>query len=145
MYLTCQVRQSILQSLSNGSPITVNDPSRPEEESRGCPICDPAPARGIGVGAAGSRPRGPRDRLLHIAITDSEEGAPRAEPHRHLCPDRQVLEAPERGAGETGGPAAQGRIEAGIWGRARALVSRSPRADPAQVQARETRTRPRDL
>src|SRR6266480_1128407 len=29
MYLTCQVHQSIGQSLSNGSPITVNDPSRP--------------------------------------------------------------------------------------------------------------------
>src|SRR2546427_3518760 len=103
MYLTCQVHQSIGQSLSNGSPITVNDPSRPEEESRGCPICDPAPAGGIGVGAAGSRPRGPRDRLLHLAITNSQEGAPRAEPHRHLCPDRQVLEASERGAGEAGG------------------------------------------
>src|SRR5229473_6199411 len=103
----------------------------PEEESRGCPICDPAPAGGIGVGAAGSRPRGPRDRFLHIAITNSEEGAPRAEPHRHLWPDRQVLEAAERGAGEAGGPAAQGRIEAGIGGRARALVSRVSCVDPA--------------
>src|SRR2546422_8010852 len=135
MYLTCQVHQSIGQSLSYDSPITVNDPSRPEEESRGCPICDPAPAGGIGVGAAGSRPRGPRDRLLHIAIADSEEGAPRAEPHRHLCPDRQVLEAPERGAGETGGPAAQGRIEAGIGGVTRAPVSRVSCIDPAQVQS----------
>src|SRR5438034_9840829 len=72
----------------------VKRPSRPQEESRGCPICDPAAAGGIGVGAAGSRPRRPRDRLLHISIADSEEGAPRAEPHRHLWPDRQVLEPP---------------------------------------------------
>src|SRR3989442_13983407 len=104
MYLTCQVHQSIGQSLSNDSPITVNDPSRPEEESLGCPICDPAPAGGIGVGAAGSRPRGPRDRLLHIAITDAKEGAPRAEPHPHPCPDPQLLEAPERVARVTGVP-----------------------------------------
>src|SRR5438445_3541740 len=56
----------------------VKESSRPQEESRGCPICDPAAAGGIGVGAAGSRPRRPRDRLLHIPIADSEEGAPRA-------------------------------------------------------------------
>src|SRR3989475_8930212 len=107
----------------------------PKEESRGCPICDPAPARGIGVGAAGSRPRGTRDRLLHIAITDSEEGAPRAQPHRHLCPDRQVLEASEWGAGEAGGTAAQGRIKAGIGGGTRTPVSRISCVDPAQVQS----------
>src|SRR6266545_5975118 len=135
MYLTCQVHSALLFSCPNDSPVTVNGPSRPEEESRGCPICDPAPAGGIGVGAAGSRPRGPRDRLLHIAITNSEKGAPRAEPHRHLCPDRQVLEAPDRGDGETGGPAAQGRIEAGIGGGTRAPVSRVSCVDPAQVQS----------
>src|SRR2546427_8919488 len=135
MYLTCQVHRLLSVSLFNDSPSTVNDPSRPEEESRGCPICDPAPARGIGVGAAGSRPRGTRDRLLHIAITDSEEGAPRAQPHRHLCPDRQVLEASEWGAGEAGGTAAQGRIKAGIGGGTRTPVSRISCVDPAQVQS----------
>src|SRR5438128_3870919 len=123
----------------------VKETSRSQEESRGCPICDPAAAGGIGVGAAGSRPRRPRDRLLHISIADSEEGAPRAEPHPHLWPDRQVLEAPERGAGEAGGPPAQGRIEAGIGGGTRTPVSRISCVDPAQVQSIEGKTRARDL
>src|SRR2546426_12697139 len=102
----------------------VKELGRPPADARGCTICYPATAGGIGVGAAGSRPRRPRDRLLHIPIADSEEGAPRAEPHRHLWPDRQVLEAPDRGAGEAGGPPAQGRIEARIGGGTRTPVSR---------------------
>src|SRR2546425_11834135 len=95
--------------------------------------CDPAPAGGIGIGAARARARRPRDRILHLSVTDAEKSAPRAEPHGHLWPHGQVLEASERGAGQAGGSPAQGRIEAGIGGRARPLVSRSPRADPAQV------------
>src|SRR2546430_14348445 len=89
--------------------------------------------------------RRPRHRVLHLAVTDPEKSAPRAEPHRYLRPHGQVLEASERGIGQAGASAAQRRIEAGIGGRAPPFVSRSPRADPAQVQSREARARPRDL
>src|SRR5881396_1838744 len=102
----------------------VKEPSRPPEESRGCPVCDSATAGGIGVGTARSRPRRRRDGVLHLSVTDSEKGASRAEPHGHLRSDGQVLEASERGARQAGGPPAQGSIEAGIGGGTRTLASR---------------------
>src|SRR5437879_4611093 len=90
--------------------------SAPRRESRGCFVADQAAAGGIRARAARSRPRRPGDRVLHLPVAHGEARAPRAEPHRHLRQDGQVLEAAEWGAGETGGPPAQGASQARAGG-----------------------------
>src|SRR5438552_13832737 len=43
-----------------------------KEGSRECVVGDQAPAGGVRAGAAGSRPSGPRDRVLHLSVADGE-------------------------------------------------------------------------
>src|SRR2546422_6753370 len=143
LYYTCQVKQGIWQTGSEQltSFCQVTDPAK--EGSRECVVGDQAPAGGIRAGAARSRPSGPSDRVLHLAVAHGEASAPRTEPHRHLRQDGQVLEAADGGARAVGGPRAQGAIEERAGGRARAVVSGSPRVDPPQVPTRHRTTRAR--
>src|SRR5256712_5924855 len=117
----------------------------PKEDSRGCFVCDPPPAGRIRAGTARSGPGRPSDRVLHLPVAHGEASAPRAEPHRHLRQDGQVLEASDRGAGEAGGPSAEGAAEARAGGRAHAVVSGSSRVDPPEMQARRGKTSTRGL
>src|SRR6266566_9612357 len=123
----------------------LTNPWRTGNGSRECGIGDQAPAGGIRVGAARSRPSGPSDRVLHLPVAHGEASAPRTEPHRHLRQDGQVLEAADGGARAVGGPPAQGAAEARAGGRAHAVVSGSSRADPPEMQARHGKTSRRGL
>src|SRR2546427_7200559 len=59
--------------------------------------------------------------------------------------DGQILEAPAREAGDTGGRPAEGRVEARTGGRGRPLIAGGPRRDPPQMQSRQRNTPPRDF
>src|SRR6266571_2063039 len=56
---------------------------------------------------------------------------------------QDLAQAADGGARAVGGPRAQGAIEARAGGRARAVVSGSPRVDPPQVPTRRRTTRAR--
>src|SRR2546422_11350625 len=76
LYYTCQVKQGIWQTGSEQltSFCQVTDPAK--EGSRECVVGDQAPAGGIRAGAAGSRPSGPSDRVLHLPVAHGKRAPP---------------------------------------------------------------------
>src|SRR4029079_3647930 len=105
----------------------------------------PATIGGVRPGAAGTRPRGPGHRVVHLPAADSAKGAPGPQPYRHLREDGPLSRAAPGRARAAGRSAAKAGAQEGAGGGSGAVVPRSSGRPPPKMCAREGGRPPSDL